>query len=280
MRRHFSLVLAILTLAASAHAQFPGTVTLSANSTGTSCGIVDGFGLVSVYVVHSYTTGAAGCRFSAPLPNCWTGATWISDSNAFRDVEGNSQTGVTVYYGTCRSAPILVMTILVFSTGSSRPCCPYFVFRDASIPLYGSDVVTCSMDEVATLGGGTLVNAVPDQCDCWPTIYPIVLENPVPADGASAMPLNSRLSWELFDPWQWIDNYEVYFGTTSNPPHVAWTEDKSYDPGPLVPNITYYWKVYAWREAWVYQSPLWRFTTIEGVAAKQSTWGAIKSLYQ
>jgi hypothetical protein len=280
MFRRFLIILLLLALARSAVAQFPGTITLSANDTGTSCGVEDRFGLVSVYVVHAYTTGALGCRFSAPLPDCWIGATWLSDTNAFPYVNGNSQTGVSVAYGTCRSAPILVMTIFVFSIGSAQPCCPYFVFRDSSTSLYGAHVVTCAMDTVSTIGGGTLVNAVVNQCDCWPTIYPIVLKDPVPEDSASAVPLNAQLRWELFDPFEWIDNYEVYFGTAPNPPHVGWTEDKTFHPGPLTPNTTYYWRVLAWREAWVYQSPMWRFSTIQGVAAHQTTWGAIKSLYQ
>ncbi len=97
--------------------------------------------------------------------------------------------------------------------------------------------------------------------------------NPSPADGAVDQPANLILSWTCSDS-NWYDelSYYVYFDTTENPVQVSYElTTSSYDPGALIPETHYYWKVIA------YDSygdstigPAWEFETgrsAEGVYA-------------
>jgi hypothetical protein len=66
-----------------------------------------------------------------------------------------------------------------------------------------------------------------------------------PANGAQlltdATPYQTTvLSW---NPVPTATEYEVYFGTTPNPPYVGIVETPSYSPGLLSPGTQYYWKV-------------------------------------
>jgi len=84
-------------------------------------------GLLSVYVVHVATAGATACQSKATKPACMT-ATYLSDTNPFGVVIGDSQRGA-VAYGSCLSGPIHVQTINFFGT-EPRPVCTYTVTCD------------------------------------------------------------------------------------------------------------------------------------------------------
>jgi hypothetical protein len=72
--------------------------------------------------------------------------------------------------------------------------------------------------------------------------------SPNPANGATNIPINSDLSWIGGDPNPGDTvTYDVYFGTSSNPPKVGFNQSTvSYDPGTLNYVTTYYWKIIAW----------------------------------
>ncbi len=86
--------------------------------------------------------------------------------------------------------------------------------------------------------------------------------NPQPSgDQASTMPL---LEWAGDATGSYIEEYDVYFGSTPNPPYVATVTGTSWqEPDELAEMTTYYWKVvpkHGGSPIVTYQ-PVWSFTT-------------------
>ncbi|MBC7128185.1 MAG: tandem-95 repeat protein [Thermoplasmatales archaeon] len=84
--------------------------------------------------------------------------------------------------------------------------------------------------------------------------------SPNPANGATNVGINAVLSWQCID----VDGdafYDVYFGTSSNPPKVATVTTKSYNPE-LSYETTYYWRVVAKDGQYENSSDTWSFTTM------------------
>jgi hypothetical protein len=165
------LVLSAPPLAANpAPATPPGDVDLAADPTGLYDEIADvpPAGLKPIYIVvacwwGSAREGTTGVRFSAPKPACYD-AIWLSDTNVFPIVIGNSQTGVSVSFGACLSYPIHVMTMNFSAQGTTRPCCYYWVRPDpaaSSGRIEGSD---CDAEVVYLTGGATIINRLPGGC--------------------------------------------------------------------------------------------------------------------
>ncbi|MCD6331085.1 MAG: hypothetical protein J7L80_02670, partial [Thermoplasmata archaeon] len=88
--------------------------------------------------------------------------------------------------------------------------------------------------------------------------------NPTPPDGATDVELDVTLQWQCYDPDGDALSYDVYFGTTTNPPKVASNiTSNSYNPA-LQYSTTYYWRIVAWDEYGAKSiSPIWSFTTKE-----------------
>jgi hypothetical protein len=163
------LLTAFLMLGASIAFAQSGSVGIFADAAGTNCNLPDAVpGLTPYYVVHVYTTGATACQFKATKPACVL-ASYLSDATVFPVTVGNSQTGVSVGYGTCRSGPIHVLTLNFFTQGLTQACCYYKVACD---PL-GSDgcasglidIVDCSFEPALATAGTGIVKAN-GTCDC------------------------------------------------------------------------------------------------------------------
>jgi hypothetical protein len=87
---------------------------------------------------------------------------------------------------------------------------------------------------------------------------------PNPVNGATNVPLTADLSWTGGDPNQGdIVTYDVYFGTSSNPPMVMNNQSgTAYDLGTLSYMTTYHWKIVAWDNHGASTvGTLWSFTT-------------------
>ena len=93
-------------------------------------------------------------------------------------------------------------------------------------------------------------------------IPPVSAYDPIPGDGEVAEPTDVILSWS---PGMNTIMAAVYFGTDADqvanavggPPHMQAT----YDPGPLNPETTYYWRVDTFNgSAWI-KGSVWTFTT-------------------
>ncbi len=140
-----------------------GSVGIYANASGTDCNLPDVTrGLTTYYVVHTISDAATGCGYWAPKPACFT-ATWLSDTNPFPVTIGNSQTGVSIGYGSCRYGSVLVQTLSFFTNGTTPNCCFYPV---RGIPTSGEvEVVDCLFNLRFGQGVMSVVNATPG-CPC------------------------------------------------------------------------------------------------------------------
>ncbi|MBN1354764.1 hypothetical protein JXA40_00685 [bacterium] len=102
----------------------------------------------------------------------------------------------------------------------------------------------------------TLINYPPNQ--------PV---NPIPPDDAVDVDVNADLSWQCNDPNPGDTlEYDVYFGTSADPPLVMEGVTSSvYDPGAMNAATMYYWKIVA-RDNWGAETegPVWSFTTSSG----------------
>ena len=91
--------------------------------------------------------------------------------------------------------------------------------------------------------------------------------NPNPANGATGVDLNKDLSWACSDsdPTHDTITYDVYFGTVSPPPLVSPNQsEKTYNPGTMEYETTYYWKIVATdNHGASTEGPIWYFTTLD-----------------
>jgi len=83
--------------------------------------------------------------------------------------------------------------------------------------------------------------------------------NPTPANGGTGVSTSPTLGWTATSN---TNSYDIYFGTTANPPLLANTPNPSYPRTNLQYNTTYYWKVVSKNNCGQSTSgPLWSFTT-------------------
>jgi|GEM_PF-351621 len=87
---------------------------------------------------------------------------------------------------------------------------------------------------------------------------------PTPADEAVDQAVDVQLSWQCSDPDGDILEYDVYFGSNTNPPLItSGHASQTLDPGILSKGTTYYWKVVAKDgRGGVAESDKWSFTTV------------------
>lgn len=275
---HFMTGLLILASTSGAGAQ---SVFVSAEPTFPDRYIDDVAGVMSLYVVVAadQLLPVSAVRFSAPLPGCFEGATWLSDTPATPVTIGDSQTGALVAFGQCMTSAARALTINILAQGTSELCCIYGVVPDPNAASGEVEVVDCSDNLVITAGGSSVVSSKL----LW-------IGDPYPADGATGMPMDTKLNWGVNScgttvglgvAWD-----ELHFGMTPEPPKVVSDVtmeiiQQPYDPGPLLSGTTYYWKA-KWVDTDIgtVESPVWRFTTSVGVRTGLSTWGQIKALYR
>jgi hypothetical protein len=165
-----------------------------------------------------------------------------------------------------------VLTMDFFVVDAAQSCCVYEVVPSPTAPSGMIEIADCAQNIVPGQGGQLLMddNVAPPS-------------NPSPADGQTVVPTNTPLSWDTAGwPCFWLGHYNVYFGTSPDPP-LFWSGiETSFSPGQLQPATTYYWhvdEVYG-QDCTMSSGPSWSFTTEQPVPAMPSTWGAIKALYE
>jgi len=89
---------------------------------------------------------------------------------------------------------------------------------------------------------------------------PSQASNPHPADGATGVSTTADLSWT----GAFAESHDVYFGTSSPGTFQGNQTLATFDPGPMAPSTTYYWRidgVNAWGKT---TGTVWSFTTGSG----------------
>ncbi len=84
-----------------------------------------------------------------------------------------------------------------------------------------------------------------------------------PPDNTNGMPLKPALEWTA---GAGATSYDVYFGTSSNPPLVTNIAGTTYSPGTLSASTRYYWRIVARNAGGVASSATLSFVTGTGVA--------------
>lgn len=232
-------------------------------------------GLRQFYVLMS-TTGAGSVEFSAPLPSCIEGATYLSDDCPYPVHIGNSQTGVAVAFSSCKTGDAVhVLTINCWMAGQTKSCCPWRILPSpTAYPSNQIGVADCDLNYATAYGGMLLVQK-----------SGVTADHPLPPDGATNQPLSVRLTWmEHYCDCSMCptSSSDIYFGTTTDPPLVysdEGSQEGPYDPGLLQPYTTYYWKIRKRGLGDPWTSPLWSFTTTSSIDVESTSWGAIKALY-
>ena len=83
--------------------------------------------------------------------------------------------------------------------------------------------------------------------------------NPSPSDAATNIFVNPILSWSASSS---TDSYNVYFGTSSNPPYSGNTTNINYSLYNLASNTTYFWRISALNNCGnATVGPVWSFVT-------------------
>lgn len=273
------LTLAGLIAAGSASAQ---TITIFSDITHEDCVLaadnVGGYIYAYVFAMNM-SNGVAAAQFSAPVPSCYPGGIYAGESAAPGVTIGNTQTGLTLVLNApdCSGLPVLLTTIQVFVAAlpPNTECCLFEVLPD---PIAGSGqitIVNCNNQVETVFGGAVFVG------DWYAPNY----SNPYPAPGATDVPLNAQLDWDAVQCSCGLGIYyaDVYFGTDPDPPKVVEFDQVAlagpYDPGPLQPDETYYWKLdLVDTDAGVRTTPVWSFTTTTALPVEETTWGRLKAL--
>jgi hypothetical protein len=90
-------------------------------------------------------------------------------------------------------------------------------------------------DPNTPLNGDTITFKIGGGC-----VAPLAATGFVPANSAVNVPVNQVLSWTA---GAGALSHDVYFGTAVSPPFIQNQAGTSYNPGPLLNNTVYYWKI-------------------------------------
>jgi hypothetical protein len=155
-----------VTMAVATGVPGAGAIGVFGNPEATACNLFDRApGLMTFYIVHVLTAEASASEFAAPVPSCMTGAVYLGESSPFGVVIGNSQTGVSIGYGSCRSGPILLLTVRLFVQGLSEPCCLYPVVPDPNYWEPGIWMIDCDRHMLEATSAYAVVNPT-GACQC------------------------------------------------------------------------------------------------------------------
>ena len=140
-----------------------GSIGIYTDVMGGDCNLPDHTpGLTTYHVVHLSSSGVTAGAYWAPKPACFTG-TWMSDTNIFPVTIGNSQDGVSIGYGSCRTGPIHVQSIVFLANGNTPECCLYPVL---GIPTSGKvEAADCAMTPITAYGLTSVFNPT-GGCPC------------------------------------------------------------------------------------------------------------------
>jgi len=147
-----------------------GEIILFADSLYTRCWYTEQrYEWLTLYVVHQGTPGATGCRFMLQTPphSCWS---YWGESSAYT-VVGDTRTGVTVNYGACLAANVLVMKVYYYvQLCCSGWCSEVQVVPDPAAPSGVFEVYDCNGNTLVGESWALTVNPRSGLCYPWCSI--------------------------------------------------------------------------------------------------------------
>jgi hypothetical protein len=173
------------------------------------------------------------------------------------DPDGNPLT-YNLYVGTSTNVPLYKSGI----TGNS-----YTTNLNWNTTYYWKIVAVDPFGKTATSAVWNFTTSNP------PIQPPTPPANPSPANGVTAVSLTPTLSWTCSDPQNYPLTYDLYFGTTQNPPLIQsnLTSPTYSISSSLSYSTTYYWYVVAKdNKGNSTKGPVWTFTTISQPPAAAS----------
>jgi hypothetical protein len=156
---------------ASTSAQYD-EIGLFADSSGGSCDIQDsGPGVVTVQVWHGANVEplVLGSRFKLELSPGAT-LTYLYETVYVPVLEGDTQSGITLCYGTCRQAPAIVAAVTYQTYGTSATCSSIEVVPHPDAD--GIESIGCEAGFRTAVGYQLNINANAGDCPvCEGTLY-------------------------------------------------------------------------------------------------------------
>ena len=254
------LALTLLVVSSSGAVAQQAQIGIYNDENRSSCSLSDaGSGLITAYVVVN-ANGLTGVRFSIPKPDCFN-ATWVSESSDYILI-GDSQSDISIATGGCRQGVTHLLTIQYQKTSPTAACCELQV--KAAGGQNGILFTDCAFTELPLAAKSAFINGN-ESCACTPglNLPPSVPAFPTPSPGLNNVPTDVVMGWAASDPEQGGLHYDLYLGTSSNPPLVAsYLTQSSYSPQSLAGRTLYYWKVVAFdSDNLSTEGPVWTFTT-------------------
>jgi len=203
-------------------------------------------GVYSIVTVGNYTVLNPLSPAQPKLPNPADGAEGVLLGSTLSWAAGNTAATHDVYFGTSSPPPFI----------GNQEAATYYPGPIEVGTTYYWQIVEVEADGTTKHAG-----------DIWSfttttdlsTVSEIATQ-PNPADGAVAVALDATLSWW---PGASAVSHDVYLGTTSPPALLGSTTGFSFDPGPLVADTTYYWRVDAVAaDGTVHTGDTWSFKTV------------------
>jgi hypothetical protein len=164
IRKAFMILTSLLVLTAGAAFGQTGYIGLYADPEGVDCTTSDnGNGQVTVYVIHRAVSGTTGSQWRIEASDGFD-MTYLGESLSYVAM-GNTQSGVSLSYGSCLGSQILLCTVTYATNGSSSPCSYLQVVPDPNSDSGAIEVMDCASQKYTGTGSRLYVN--PDgSCEC------------------------------------------------------------------------------------------------------------------
>jgi hypothetical protein len=159
------MVVLVAGLASTASAQV-GKLGVYSDTAGNSCNITDAApAIVPVYVVHKFDPGegATAARFKLQTTNVTMSPVGASSPFA---VLGTWDTGVSIGYGSCQSAAVVIITINFFGSGTNPACGRFDMVPDPFAPSGTIQITNCDFGDVNVANGGSAIVNPNGTCQC------------------------------------------------------------------------------------------------------------------
>ena len=162
MKTLLSLAFVLMLGATAGSAQWNGSIGIIADTGSWSPCLSANPGQLYVYFFHFNAIGATASQWAAPPPACFTGV-HLSDAPVFAVNLGNTETGITIGYMTCKTGSFHVMTA-VYQLTSVGTCCHWSVVADPNLPSGKIEIPDCDFNLTYGTAGQGIFGTNPTCC--------------------------------------------------------------------------------------------------------------------